>query len=69
MYRRLIMSKRCVVVSNGYYEWQTSSDGKKKTPYYISLPDGEVMAMAGLYDSWKNKETGLFVFLSPKKLI
>ena len=34
---------RCIVVASGWYEWSAP-----KTPWHIQLPDGEVMAMAGL---------------------
>jgi len=36
MYRRLVNSKRCVVVFNGYYEWQTAKNTKQKQPYYFT---------------------------------
>ena len=35
--RPLEKGRRCVVLVDGYYEWQTSSDGKKQ-PYFISFP-------------------------------
>ncbi|EDO19615.1 hypothetical protein Kpol_1018p154 [Vanderwaltozyma polyspora DSM 70294] len=40
--------KRCVVPISGYYEWKTN--GKGKTPYYITRKDGKLMFLAGLYD-------------------
>ncbi|XP_033643283.1 abasic site processing protein HMCES-like [Asterias rubens] len=30
--------QRCVVLVDGYYEWLTSKDGKKKQPYFIYFP-------------------------------
>eukprot|EP00299_Pterocystis_sp_00344_P017651 c8846_g1_i2.p1 GENE.c8846_g1_i2~~c8846_g1_i2.p1 ORF type:complete len:205 (+),score=31.80 c8846_g1_i2:97-711(+) len=61
MYRRLVATQRCVVVSEGYFEWYTTEDGKKK-PYFISLPDKQIMVIAGLYDKWVDKSNGCEVF-------
>lgn len=49
-----LAKRRCVVVADGYYEWLTSPDGKQ--PYYISRPDGQPLAFAGLYSWWKDGE-------------
>jgi hypothetical protein len=32
------------------------TDGRQ--PYFISAADGSVLSFAGLYDRWKNPETG-----------
>jgi len=42
---------RCIVPASGYYEWRKGADGKKQ-PYYITLKDGEPMALAGVYSTW-----------------
>jgi putative SOS response-associated peptidase YedK len=44
------------VPASGYYEWLKMPDGKQ--PYFISAADGGVMSFAGLWDQWKNPETG-----------
>lgn len=41
---------RCLVPASGYYEWKT--EGSKKTPYYFTLKNSELMTFAGLYDVW-----------------
>ncbi|KAF5843765.1 UPF0361 protein C3orf37 [Dunaliella salina] len=46
VFRRLLPSKRCIVLINGFYEWKKS--GNQKQPYYIHR--GPIMACAGLYD-------------------
>jgi putative SOS response-associated peptidase YedK len=50
-FRDSVRNQRCVLPANGYYEWHTGPD-KKKTPYYISMADGQPMALAGLYTTW-----------------
>jgi hypothetical protein len=41
---------------SSYYEWLKRPDGKQ--PYFISAADGTVLSFAGLWDRWKNPETG-----------
>ncbi|MBN2347480.1 MAG: SOS response-associated peptidase [Bacteroidales bacterium] len=55
-FRNLIKSKRCLVITNGFYEWQTRD--KIKQPYFIHLKNLKPFALAGLYDTWTNKITG-----------
>lgn len=53
-FRGLLRGKRCLVVADGFYEWQT--EGKTKTPMYITLQDGQPFAFAGLWDLWKSPD-------------
>ena len=39
-----------------YCEWLKRPDGRQ--PYFISAADGGVLSFAGLWDRWKNPETG-----------
>lgn len=55
-YKHAIKTKKCLVLTNGFYEWQTRE--KIKQPYFIHVKDSEAFALAGIYDSWTNKETG-----------
>ncbi|HVU65532.1 MAG TPA: SOS response-associated peptidase [Ktedonobacteraceae bacterium] len=53
-FRNLLRSRRCLVVADGFYEWQ--GEGKNKTPMYITLQDGQPFAFAGLWDRWKDPD-------------
>jgi len=58
-YRRPFASRRCLLPADGYFEWypteQKTSAGKPlKQPFFIHPADGSVMAMAGLYEIWKD---------------
>ena len=53
-FKRLLSSKRCLIVADGFYEWMQEPGSKAKTPIYIRLKDEETFAFAGLWDSWKN---------------
>lgn len=55
-FRHTIKSQRCLVLTNGFYEWQHV--GKEKIPHFIKLREDIAMPMAGLYDAWTDKETG-----------
>ena len=53
-FRNAYRRRRCLVLADGYYEWQRS--GPVKQPYFISFADGEPFGMAGLWETWR--ETG-----------
>ena len=55
-FRNVFNRKRCLVLVTGFYEYQTIE--KTKTPYFIGVKDQNAIALAGLYDKWKNPETG-----------
>jgi putative SOS response-associated peptidase YedK len=50
-YRR----RRCLVLADGFYEWQTSTLGEK-TPMYIRLVSGLPFAFAGLWETWHDAD-------------
>ncbi|SEA72428.1 Putative SOS response-associated peptidase YedK [Bowdeniella nasicola] len=55
-YRGPIRYSRCVVVADGYYEWQAPEAGRRlKTPHYIYRADGGVIAFAGMYSLWREE--------------
>jgi putative SOS response-associated peptidase YedK len=56
-FKNLIRKKRCLVISDGFYEWQ-QGEGKTKIPFRICVGDCVLFAFAGLYDSWTDMETG-----------
>lgn len=56
---RNVIHQRCLVLVDGFYEWQwLDPEGKKKQKYDIGLPDGEAFALGGLWSKWVDKETG-----------
>ena len=56
MFRDAFKRSRCLIPVSGYYEWVTVADGKQ--PFYFSRADGEPITVAGLWDEWRNPETG-----------
>ena len=45
--------RRCLVITGGFYEWQTV-DPKQKQPYAIGMGNGGIVALAGLWEAWKD---------------
>jgi putative SOS response-associated peptidase YedK len=56
MFRKPIMSKRCILPVDGFYEWRDIA--KVKYPYYIFPKDGGPFTFGCIYDTWTNTETG-----------
>jgi putative SOS response-associated peptidase YedK len=47
-FRRAFAKRRCLLPADGYYEW------KDKKPFYIYRTDGGSLAMAGIYELWRD---------------
>jgi len=46
--------QRCLVVTDGFYEWKKlDAKGKLKQPYAIAVADSAQMVMAGLWAKWE----------------
>ncbi|MDI5963826.1 SOS response-associated peptidase [Streptantibioticus silvisoli] len=65
-YRRPFVARRCLLPADGYFEWVTGQDERRleeegrrkrprKQPYFVTPADGSVMAMAGLYEFWRDR--------------
>jgi putative SOS response-associated peptidase YedK len=60
-FRDAFRHRRCLVPVDFFYEWQKTGGGKQpsgKQPYAIGLADGAPMALAGLWERWKDPEDG-----------
>lgn len=58
-YRRAFEKRRTILPADGYYEWYateaTTKAGKPgKQPFFIRPRDGSMLAMAGLYELWRD---------------
>lgn len=59
LFRDPFRSRRCLVPSDGFYEWAKVGGGKQ--PYSFALRDGAPFAFAGLWDRWKDPASGEWV--------
>ena len=50
-FRTAYRRRRCLILTDGFYEWRKNPD-KTKTPMYIQLESREPFAFAGLWEQW-----------------
>jgi putative SOS response-associated peptidase YedK len=55
-YRFSFRKQRCLIPSDGFYEWK--KEGKAKQPWLIRRKDGKPFAFAGLWSRWQDPERG-----------
>jgi putative SOS response-associated peptidase YedK len=53
VFREAFKRRRCLVPIEAFYEWQKIGP-KEKQPYAIALADNGIMALAGLWETWKS---------------
>jgi putative SOS response-associated peptidase YedK len=53
-YRSAFRHRRCLIPTEGFYEWKAGKGGK--TPFLVRRVDKEPFAMAGLWERWKDHE-------------
>jgi putative SOS response-associated peptidase YedK len=53
-FRSAFKSRRCLIIADGFYEWQKTDGGKQ--PYLIAMKDGRPFGMAGLWERWEKGE-------------
>lgn len=63
-YRTAARTRRALVPAHGWYEWQvspsaTTAAGKpRKQPFFTTRADSAPLAMAGIYEFWKDPSVG-----------
>jgi putative SOS response-associated peptidase YedK len=51
-YRDALRTRRCLIVADGFYEWQGRPRAKAKLPWHVTRADGAPFAFAGLWAIW-----------------
>lgn len=54
-YREAFAKRRCLIPADGFFEWKKLAD-KRRVPYFVHRSDGQPMAFAGLWASWRPKD-------------
>ena len=54
-YARALRTRRGIVPVTGYFEWQASANGKKQ-PLFIHDASDKPLALAAVWDRWRNPE-------------
>jgi putative SOS response-associated peptidase YedK len=55
MFKEPFQRRRCLVLSDGFYEWR-KHEGGTTTPYRIGLTTWEPFGFAGLWDEWRGPD-------------
>ncbi len=56
-FRDAFRERRCLVLVDGFYEWQAIPGEKRRRPYAVRMPDNSPFVLAGLWESWRNRTT------------
>ena len=55
-FRSSIKDKKCLIIADGFYEWQSTLQGK--VCHYITHPQNQVFTFGGIWSDWLDKSTG-----------
>ena len=47
LFKESIIKRKCLIISNGYFEWKNTNNNKQ--PYFISIPKNELMFFGGIW--------------------
>jgi putative SOS response-associated peptidase YedK len=59
-FKKAYKTQRCIVPSNGFYEWK--SENGKKIPYFFEVKNRPNFGFAGLYDIWEEPVGGREIY-------
>jgi putative SOS response-associated peptidase YedK len=51
-FRTAYKRRRCLILADGFYEWQQIPGSKSKIPLFIHMADRRPFALAGLWETW-----------------
>lgn len=68
MFKKAYASRRCLIPIDGFFEWKDIfGTGKNKQSYAIA--SGEPFALAGIWKTWRNPQTGCVITCSPNEMM
>lgn len=67
-YRTAFRRQRCLILTDGYYEWQQGGSGPKQ-PYFFHRAGDEPFALAGLWERWQAPPAAAAVVESPQRTL
>jgi len=66
--------RRCLILADGFYEWQKVAGQKKKIPHFIFMKSRQPFAFAGLWEDWESPDgsrvkTCIIITTEPNELV
>ena len=55
-FRTAYKRRRCLILTDGFYEWRKMPGSRLKVPMYIRMESGKPFAFAGLWEMWHPPE-------------
>lgn len=55
-FRDAFRGRRCLIVVDGFFEWETLEDGTR-APHHLRREDGKPFTLAGLWSTWRDPRT------------
>ncbi|MEZ5797962.1 MAG: SOS response-associated peptidase [Paracoccaceae bacterium] len=55
-FREAIRERRCIVPVSGFYEW-SAGPNNTRLPWYFTRADGRPLALAGVWQAWRDLDT------------
>ena len=62
-FRQAFAKRRCLIPADGFYEWRKTA--KPKLPFAIAMKDERPFTFAGLWENWKDPESGEWLRTCP----
>jgi len=57
MFREAFKRRRCIIPASGFFEW-TGGKGDKQPHLFTAADDSPILALAGLWEKWRDPATG-----------
>ena len=58
-FRSAFKRRRCLILADGFYEWQKGAKKGPKQAFYFRLSDGRPFGFAGLWEHWTGEEPAI----------
>jgi putative SOS response-associated peptidase YedK len=55
-FKPALLKRRCLIPLDGFFEWKKLAGTKLKQPMFIHRVDGEPLAVAGLWETWRDRD-------------
>lgn len=52
-FRQAFKQRRCLILADGFFEWQRLDAKRPKVPMYFRLKNGKAFTFAGLWETWR----------------